>query len=320
MTESEELFQKGMKYYNETEYNKAIVYLKKAGEKNHAKAQQYLGNCYTFGYGVIKNLYTAFQWYLKSARNGEKGAQFVVSECYEQGKGVTKSDSNAAYWYAKAAENQHGGAAVRLAVMYLEGRGVVKYSKKAFDLLFRFKNNDYFTAYDGEYWLGYCYEFGLGTPKNLVLAFTYYISGADRWSERAKKAMKRVEKTAYDYPCPVMVYESDYYTLARGVIGVREQLKKHQYTAFLSMSNVDANLFRLNPYMASYIAVLGQYYKTRYSETHDVSYFDKAACEIENGYGREFRLMIEKLTGNVSQRFIDSFNSVFQEWKKKRGL
>ncbi len=320
MTESEELFQKGMRYYNETEYDKAIVYLKKAGEKNHAKAQQYLGNCYTFGYGVIKNLYTAFQWYLKSARNGEKGSQFCVGECYEKGEGVTKSDSSAAYWYAKAADNAHGGAAVRLAVMYLEGRGVGKDSKKAFDLLLRHKNNDYFTSYDGEYWLGRCYEFGLGTPKSLVLAFTYYISAADRWSELAKKALKRAKETAYEYPCPVTVYESDYHTLVRGIAGVRTQLKNHQYTAFLSVSNVDANLFRLNPYMASYIAALGQYYKKRYSETHDVSYFDKAVQEIEVGYGKEFRLMVPKLTGDVSQNLINAFDNAYQELKKKRGL
>ena len=71
----EELYNKGMTYYNKRDYTEAVKYFKQAAEEGYASAQNYLGICYLYGYGVTKNIDTAVDWYRKAARQGQTHAQ-----------------------------------------------------------------------------------------------------------------------------------------------------------------------------------------------------------------------------------------------------
>ncbi len=80
----------------------------KANAKRGDKFAQFrLGQCYSEGYLVEKDLETAFNWYLKSAEQGYSSAQFEVAMAYYLGDSVTYNLFEAEKWCRKAAEQGH---------------------------------------------------------------------------------------------------------------------------------------------------------------------------------------------------------------------
>ena len=95
---------------------KATVWLLKAAEQGHARAQTKLGDCYRYGEGVAQNLPVAdrqakaAEWYRKAADKDCAEAQFELGQCYETGSCVPQNYANAAEWYTKAVKHGHKGA------------------------------------------------------------------------------------------------------------------------------------------------------------------------------------------------------------------
>ena len=88
-----------------TPYNEAAVkWYTKAAEQECPEAQYELGDCYSYGIGVAKDLEQAFEWYQKSAEQGDCTAQCNLGYCYENGIGVEKDVIKATEWYQKSAE------------------------------------------------------------------------------------------------------------------------------------------------------------------------------------------------------------------------
>ena len=58
------------------EANKDFCQYQKAAESGHIEAQNNLGYCYQNGIGVEKNEVKAFEWYEKSAKQGDSNAQY----------------------------------------------------------------------------------------------------------------------------------------------------------------------------------------------------------------------------------------------------
>ena len=79
-------------------------YLK--GEPEDAKTQCEMGKEFAEGKYTIINYQTAFQWFLKSANQGNYEAMTHVAHCYFRGAGVEKDYSHAGYWYLKASEGR----------------------------------------------------------------------------------------------------------------------------------------------------------------------------------------------------------------------
>ncbi len=77
----------------------------KAGD---AKSQSLLGFLYEEGkFGKIENYQKAFEWYMKSAKQGYPPACTVVSMLLIEGKGTEKNLVEARAWYL-VAKSQHG--------------------------------------------------------------------------------------------------------------------------------------------------------------------------------------------------------------------
>lgn len=71
-----------------------------AGDKN---AQNAIGYAYSNGDGVEKNLEKAFEWFLKSAEQGQLNSIMNVGGwCYLWGNGTTQDNEKALYWMEKA--------------------------------------------------------------------------------------------------------------------------------------------------------------------------------------------------------------------------
>ncbi|GBC20335.2 kinase-like domain-containing protein [Rhizophagus irregularis DAOM 181602=DAOM 197198] len=53
-------------------YNKAFKLLEKLSRRKHTYGMKWLGHCYKFGYGTVKNMDKATYWYKKSSSLGSK--------------------------------------------------------------------------------------------------------------------------------------------------------------------------------------------------------------------------------------------------------
>ena len=84
------------------DHNKFEFYTKSA-EQGNFLAMNNVGNCYYMGEGCDQNYTKAFEWYEKSANLGHSTGMYNVGICYENGKRVTKDLNKAKEWYAKAA-------------------------------------------------------------------------------------------------------------------------------------------------------------------------------------------------------------------------
>jgi uncharacterized protein len=89
--------------------NMAIVALTSAADATKdfsykATAQRKLAEAYKYGYGVIKNPKTAFEYFKKSAFLGDAGSQLSLVQAYLGGSGVVPSTAAALVWvYANRA-------------------------------------------------------------------------------------------------------------------------------------------------------------------------------------------------------------------------
>ncbi|GET04586.1 kinase-like domain-containing protein [Rhizophagus clarus] len=127
---------------------KAFSLFINASEQEHILAQFFVGWCYNYGYGTIKNVRLAFEYYKKVANKNCAIGQFWVGFCYHDGIGVNEEPELTIFWYKKAANN---------------GNILAMYN------------------------LGCCYEYGDGVEKDMVEAIHWYQKSAVQGYEIAQK-------------------------------------------------------------------------------------------------------------------------------------
>ena len=127
----EEMYNVGIKYYDEGKYLEAAEWFEKAANQGYAQAQSKLGVCYDNGQGVELNFEKAVYWYEKAANQGYAPAQNNLGRCYYNGQGVVPNYEKAAYWFKKAANQGNAEAQYGLGLCYENGLGVKKDLKKA---------------------------------------------------------------------------------------------------------------------------------------------------------------------------------------------
>lgn len=125
----EEQFQKAMSHiYRDEDYVTAARLLEEAAEEGHREAAYNLAICYHYGYGVEKDLKTAYQLYLRSALQGYGKGLNLVGDFYAEGLGVRQSWREAIKWYLDAAASDDptaaGYAEWKLAGILERGNGV----------------------------------------------------------------------------------------------------------------------------------------------------------------------------------------------------
>ena len=140
---------------------KAVEWIRKAAEQDHAGAQYQLGIMYRDGVGVsnseseaVKWLRLASSWGISKAQRdldallrkqllasedafignpelSNPESQFALGLMYVDGKGVDKDPATAAQWFLKAARQEHLEAQFKLGEMYKDGIGVETNTKEA---------------------------------------------------------------------------------------------------------------------------------------------------------------------------------------------
>lgn len=102
--QAENLSDSAMNAFEVKKYKKAICMWKKAAALGDINARYNLGYMYEKGYGTDVNKATAFNWYLKSAEQGDADSQYKCGVSYFAGKGaVTRDMDKAISWFEKSA-------------------------------------------------------------------------------------------------------------------------------------------------------------------------------------------------------------------------
>ena len=141
------------------DYEKAFEWFLKSAEEGNKFAQYSLGNLYYYGNGTDKDLSQAFQWYMKSAEQGQPYASYSIAQMYNKGEYVSQSEENAQRYYKNA----------------LSGFLELESKNQADDNLF--------------YKMGTMYKNGLGTQKDMIRAIEYFKRSAEMNNTNAKRTL-----------------------------------------------------------------------------------------------------------------------------------
>ena len=168
---SDAMLRLGFLYENgkgvELNYQEALKYYLYAAKAQNYLAYCYLGNLYYEGKGVKKDLEQARKYYLSAADHNVPQA-FYDLYWVEKNNNIKR----ALNYLKKAMDHNFSSAYIHMGKLYQEGiNGVVRDENKAFEY--------YLKAYElGDnhacFWLGYCFEFGIGTNLNYDQAFRFY--------------------------------------------------------------------------------------------------------------------------------------------------
>ncbi len=181
---TETAFDKAVQAYDRGDYSTAFRLFSELSEQGDPHAQFKLGFMYEKGHGVTQDHKEAVRWFRLAAEQGYPGGQFSLGRCYYDGRGVPQDDKEAVKWYRPAAEQGDPRAQVNLGRYYAKVRNAketVKWHRLAAE-----QGNP-----DGQVGLGYCYAFGLGMPKDYVLAHMWFnLCAANSTGETHEIAMR----------------------------------------------------------------------------------------------------------------------------------
>ncbi len=176
-------YRKGLSFYEQQDYTKAVEWFQKAANQGDASAQCYLGFCYEKGHGVQQDYTKAVEWYKKSAEQGQVNAQFNLGVCYERARGVQQDYTKAVEWYKKAANQGYADAQFNLGVCYERSRGVQQNYTKAVEWFQKAANQGYA---DAQCSLGVCYGKGYGVQQDYTKAVEWFQKAAEQGQVNAQ--------------------------------------------------------------------------------------------------------------------------------------
>ena len=161
------------------DYSIAFRWFEKSAKKNYGPAQFMTAYCCLYGIGTEQNWKTAWKIADKAVSEGFRQAYWIKAQLFKLGYMV---DPNMFYvkYLTSAATSGYSVAQAELGVLYLYGSDEAKVEQNMYNavkwLKMAAENNDD----DGLYYLGLCYENGLGgLPKDQEKAWECYEKAAD---------------------------------------------------------------------------------------------------------------------------------------------
>lgn len=131
----------------------------------------------------------AFTLLEKVAVNGYDKAQNKLGVIYWNGEVTGRNMDRAAYWLRRAAEQRHPQSLTLLGIYHYIKRSNPLCAKLAFQALYEASKYYEFSSY---YYLGHCYEYGIGTPVNLEDAAMNYKLAIAAGITKAESDLQRV--------------------------------------------------------------------------------------------------------------------------------
>jgi TPR repeat protein len=175
-------------------YAKAMAWYRRASALGSAAGAFNVGVMYDSGLGVRKSARDAATWYARAARQGFGRAEYNLALLYEAGSGVPRNRARAVALYKLAA--RHGITAARAQLAVLHERAPTAVPEQPDDAMQGFKEAQQLLLNRGaaesarmvtlfrhaadqrnplaEYDLGYCYDAGIGVPRDPAKAYEWY--------------------------------------------------------------------------------------------------------------------------------------------------
>lgn len=191
--------------------NEAAKFYQLAADQGTFSAQSALGDCYQFGRGVAKDHKRAVELYKLGIKERDARSFFGLGSCYLNGKGVEQDLKQAAELFKQGAELGNHSSLYALALCYHHGYGVIEDCNRALflaqqaslktesahakqvkkltaEIIQKNKKEKNLESRGIEYFhnalkqgdltaastLGFCYELGLGTKRDLKQACEFY--------------------------------------------------------------------------------------------------------------------------------------------------
>jgi len=162
--------------------------LKRAAQGGDAAAQFTLAARYAAGDGVAQDWAEAFKWFSLAAAAGMPTAQHNLAVMYERSRGTDQNLDEAAKWYAKAAEQGYPPSQYNLAVAYARGWGLPVDTLKAVEWFERAAER----IPQANIALAEIFEGGLGVPRDLARARSYYQLAETAGDQRAAQKLRQL--------------------------------------------------------------------------------------------------------------------------------
>ena len=118
------LFEKGMHYYIEENFEKAFEHFKEAAELDYPDAICYQGKCHYYGYGVKEDYFVAFELFEKAAKLNSVEAMYYLGKCYYLGNGTKNNMDRAFSLFSRAMKMGQKEVTAWLELCFEYGHGV----------------------------------------------------------------------------------------------------------------------------------------------------------------------------------------------------
>lgn len=181
---------------------KAFKHYEQAASQKYAAGQNAVGVCYYKGKGVRRDLSKAREFFQLSVEQDYSCAQYNLGLCYEYGIDVVEDIEKAISLYQSAIKQNSSDAKMNLGVLFSRGQGVSKDPEKASELWRSIEKEAFeaqlsFAEQDdpwAQFFIGSCYEFGVGFPKNFNKAKEFYEKSAGQEDPVGQKNLDRFKK------------------------------------------------------------------------------------------------------------------------------
>lgn len=114
-------FNEGRRAYDKRDWKNAIINLRPEAERGDDRAMVILGNMYSDGLGVEKDLKEAFGLYHRAAQKNNSAGIIAVATMYQNGFGVDANSKLSIDWFKRSAELGHQTGAFFYAVALYQG-------------------------------------------------------------------------------------------------------------------------------------------------------------------------------------------------------
>ncbi|MBL7004445.1 MAG: SEL1-like repeat protein [Gammaproteobacteria bacterium] len=147
MYQNHEDYSNAIKAYRAGNKAEAVISFITLANKNHWPSQYNLGDIYSFGQGVPRDLTKSFYWMNRAAQSGRPKTEYAAAHMLHYGIGTSKDIDKAIELYERAAEQDHEPSLFALGEMYYNGTDGVKVNKlKAKELMQRSADEGYLKA------------------------------------------------------------------------------------------------------------------------------------------------------------------------------
>ena len=171
------------------DYEKAVAWLEKAAEAEHASAQYALANIYLAGEAVAKDVTKATELFTRAAKQGHDYAAYQLGKQFLQGEETEKDVEAAIRWLKQSAAANNQYAQYSLGKLYLDGEDVEKDVRTAITYL---KESAAHNNAFAEYRLGRLYLLGEDVEANVKEAIQWLEQSASQGNQYAQYALGKL--------------------------------------------------------------------------------------------------------------------------------